>query len=90
MGLVNVKSKKSRIKYTGDFPNGMWTKFEQDENNNLIYREESDGTWRKWKYDKNGAIQSIQYPNEIITIKYKRRNKNGIPTITTATLINNT
>ena len=55
-GLVNVKSKKNRIEYIGDFPNGVWTKHEYDENGNEIYTENSNGKWDKLKYDENGNV----------------------------------
>jgi hypothetical protein len=28
----------------------------KDEKNRLIYREESNGFWRKWEYDENGKV----------------------------------
>ena len=33
----------NRIEIIGDYPNGYWIKYEYDSNNNLIYREDSDG-----------------------------------------------
>ena len=53
-GLVNVKSKKDRIEYKGDFPDGYWTKREYDQSGNQLSWENSNGEWAKWVYDRNG------------------------------------
>jgi hypothetical protein len=50
--LVNP-GKKKNIKIYGDYPNGIWTKEQYDDDGNLIYFENYLGYWSKREYDEN-------------------------------------
>ena len=75
MSLVNVKSKKNRIEYTGDFPNGEWYKQEYNKNGKVVYYENSSGFWWKKEYDNNG--KEIYWENSDGYWWKKEYDKNG-------------
>ena len=51
---INLPKKKYPDKISGDYPNGVWDRFEYDNSGRPIYYDNENGHWVKYEYDNNG------------------------------------
>ena len=56
---------------------GLWWRYEYDENGNETYREDSDGYWSRHEYDENG--KETYYKDRYGLKKGTKRGSSGEP-----------